>query len=225
MTIDLAEYAEQGFAVIPRLIDDTTIAALVREAQRFDDGKRSLGVQVQLVHRSAVIRNFVTRGPQVGHATQVLGPDVCFTHQQFVIKHPDAKAARTDIPWHQDNGYGTLEPPDDLTVWIALDDTDARNGCLWVLPGSHRDGARAHERRGAMSSATVDEAGIPLPMRAGDAVLFGSLLLHRSLPNDTPKARYAMYVRYCLPTVVMKTHGDKPVLDDAYSWMVAGEAP
>ncbi len=69
-----------------------------------------------------------------------------------------------------------------------------------------------------------DEAGIPLPMKAGDAVIFGSLLLHRSLPNGTNKSRVAMYVRYCHPHVAMANEGNKPVLDDAYSWMVAGEA-
>jgi ectoine hydroxylase-related dioxygenase (phytanoyl-CoA dioxygenase family) len=223
--VDLAIYATQGYLVVPQLLDAATVDALKHEARRFDDGRYSLGVQVQLVHRSAVIRRFVTTGPQIAYATTILGPNVCFTHQQFVVKHPDAKAARTDVPWHQDNGYGTLDPPDDLTVWIALDDTDERNGCLWVLPESHGGGARVHERRGALYRAEVDEAGVALPMRAGDAVLFGGLLLHRSLPNETTRARYALYLRYCLPTVVMTTHGGKPVLDDGFSWMVAGEAP
>jgi hypothetical protein len=58
-------------------------------------------------------------------------------------------------------------------------------------------------------------------------MLFGGLLLHRSLPNLTDTARVALYLRYCDPSVVMvgdAAAADKPVLDDAYSWMVAGEA-
>jgi ectoine hydroxylase-related dioxygenase (phytanoyl-CoA dioxygenase family) len=61
-------------------------------------------------------------------------------------------------------------------------------------------------------------------MAAGDALLFGSLLLHRSLPNTTDRTRVGLYLRYCDPAVVMVTAGNRPVLDDGFSWMVAGEA-
>jgi hypothetical protein len=215
-----------GYALLPELVDSEWAARLKAEEARFatDGNGRSLTVQVQLVHRSAAIREFVTRGPQIAHVVQALGPDVCFTHQQFVSKRPDAMA-RTDVPWHQDNGYGTLEPPHDLTVWITLDDCDERNGCLWVLPGSHKQGLLPHTPSGGLLAATATGEGVPLPMRAGDAVAFSSLLMHRSLPNTTDKTRVAMYVRYCHPAVRMLSAGGKPVLEDGYSWMVAGEAP
>ncbi len=131
------------------------------------------------------------------------------------------------MPWHQDSGYGRLEPPLDLTVWIALDDCTLDNGCLWVLPRSEQRGLQQHDGVGALRGVVIDEPGVALPMRAGDAVLFGGLLLHRSLPNLTDTARVALYLRYCDPGVVMVGEGgsaDKPVLEDAYSWMVAGEA-
>ena len=180
-------------------------------------------MDTQLVHRSALLREFVTQGPQVALAVQLLGPNVCFTHQQFVIKYPDEKR-RTDIPWHQDNGYGRLEPPRDLTVWIALDDCTSANGCLWVLPGSEREGLKPHRDIGGLRGVAVTADGVALPMRAGTAALFGSLLLHRSLPNTTATPRVALYLRYCDPTVTMVDSG-RNVLDDGYSWMVAGEAP
>jgi ectoine hydroxylase-related dioxygenase (phytanoyl-CoA dioxygenase family) len=222
--IDRAQYDDAGYVHVRGLLDAATVTALRHEALRFDGG-RGLGVQVQLVHRSAPIRDFVTRGPQIAYATALLGPDVCFTHQQFVVKHPDAKPKRTDVPWHQDNGYGQLEPPLDLTVWIALDDCTTENGCLWVLPGSHRRGLLPHDAQGALRAVAVDEPGVPVPMAAGDALLFGSLLLHRSLPNTTPATRVGLYLRYCDPTVTMVSDGVRPVLEDGFSWMVAGEAP
>jgi ectoine hydroxylase-related dioxygenase (phytanoyl-CoA dioxygenase family) len=172
-----------------------------------------------------VIREFVTRGPQIEYAVALLGPDVCFTHQQFVVKHPDPKPKRTEVPWHQDNGYGRLEPPRDLTVWIALDTCTVDNGCLWVLPGSHTHGLLPHDERGALRAVAVEEDGVAVPMAAGDALLFGSLLLHRSLPNTTESVRVGLYLRYCAPTVTMVGAGNRPVLEDGFSWMVAGEAP
>lgn len=219
-----ATLERDGFVVLAGLLGPDWIGKLKLEERRFrGDPSGALSVQVQLVHRSAIIREFVQSGPQLPFVVQAIGPDVCFTHQQFVTKRSDEKA-RTDVPWHQDNGYGRLEPPRDLTVWTALDDCDESNGCLWVVPGSHRRGLLPHQPNRGLFAASVDEEGIPLRMNAGDAVAFGSLLLHRSLPNRTREQRVAMYVRYCDPHVVMVNEGNKPVLDDGFSWMVAGEA-
>ena len=221
--LDRARYAADGYLTAERLIDADACAQLRAEAFRFASRSRGLAVDTQLVHRSALLREFVTRGAQVALAVELLGPDVCFTHQQYIIKHPDEKA-RTDIPWHQDSGYGQLEPSRDLTVWIALDDCTLDNGCLWVLPGSERGGLLAHDDIGGLRGVAVAGSGIALPMGAGAAALFGGLLLHRSLPNRTASPRVALYLRYCHPDVVMVNHGNRAVLDDGYSWMVAGEA-
>ena len=221
--IDRTRYAAAGYLNVARLVDADMCTALRDEAFRFAARRSGLAVDTQLIHRSALLREFVTRGPQVALAVELLGPNVCFTHQQFIIKYPDARG-RTDIPWHQDSGYGQLEPPLDLTVWIALDDCTLDNGCLWVLPGSEHRGLQPHEEIGGLRGVAVDEAGIALPMAAGDAVLFGGLLLHRSLPNSTDVPRVALYLRYCDPRVVMVGANNRPVLDDGYSWMVAGEA-
>ncbi len=221
--VDLARYHAEGYLVIDNLIDPATCAQLRAEAFRFAKRAAGLAVDTQLIHRSAVLRHFVTQGPQVALAMQLLGPNVCFTHQQYIIKHADERR-RTDIPWHQDNGYGTLAPPLDLTVWIALDDCTLENGCLWVLPGSETGGLRPHTNVGGLRGVEIADAGVALPMRTGSAALFGGLLLHRSLPNATEAARVALYLRYCDPAVVM-VDTNTPVLDDGYSWMVAGEAP
>jgi hypothetical protein len=225
--LDRDRYAAEGYLLVERLIEPNECTKLRDEAFRFASRTRGLAVDTQLIHRSALLRDFVTRGPQVALATELLGPNVCFTHEQYIIKHADEKA-RTDVPWHQDSGYGRLEPPLDLTVWIALDDCTTENGCLWVLPRSDRGGLQSHGAVNGLRGVVVGESGTALPMRAGDAVLFGGLLLHRSLPNRTDRARVALYLRYCDPRVVMIGHGangaDVPVLDDGYSWMVAGEA-
>ena len=220
----LDELETNGYLLVPGLVDAKTVESLITEQARFARPEAPLSVEVQLVHRSSVIRSFAMAGPQVSLAVEVLGPNVCFTHQQFVSKGPGAGDA-SDVPWHQDSGYGRLEPASDLTVWIALTDTDEENGCLWVLPGSQREGLVAHNPQGGLIGAAVTEEGVSVPMRAGDALLFGGLLMHRSLPNRTDQPRHGMYLRYCTPDVRMLSLGGKPVLEDEYSWMVAGEAP
>ncbi len=221
--IDRDRYRAEGYLVVAGLLDANGCTRLRDEAFRFASRRSGLAVDTQLIHRSALLREFVTTGPQVAIAAQLLGPNVCFTHQQYIIKHPDPRA-RTDVPWHQDSGYGELDPPLDLTVWIALDECTLDNGCLWVLPGSEQRGLQPHVASKGLRGVVVDEPGVALPMRAGDAVLFNGLLLHRSLPNRTEQTRVALYLRYCDPGVVMVNNGNRPVLEDGFSWMVAGEA-
>lgn len=221
--LDRDGFIENGYLLVAGLIADQTVEALLHEQARFSQPDTPLSVEVQLVHRSSVIRELALNGPQVALAVELLGPNVCFTHQQFVSKGADAGEG-SDVPWHQDSGYGRLEPPSDLTVWIALTDTDEDNGCLHVLPGSHRNGLEEHGPVGRLLGAEVEDQGVPVPMKQGDALLFGGLLMHRSLPNRTARARHAMYLRYCTPDVRMMSQGGRPVLEDGYSWMVAGEA-
>ncbi|MGE0621393.1 MAG: phytanoyl-CoA dioxygenase family protein [Pseudomonadales bacterium] len=221
--LDLARFDAEGYLLHERLLDESLIEMLERERRRFANPDAALAVEAQLVHRSQPLRELVTRGPQIPLAVEVLGPDVCFTHQQFVSKAPGAGDS-TDVPWHQDSGYGRLEPPTDLTFWIALTDTDESNGCLRVLPGSHRSGLQTHGQRGRLMAAQVSDPGVAVPMKRGDALLFSGHLLHRSLPNRSTAPRHALYLRYCTPNVIMVNAGNRPVLEDGYSWMVAGEA-
>jgi ectoine hydroxylase-related dioxygenase (phytanoyl-CoA dioxygenase family) len=188
---------------------------------------QNLRVNIQLCHRSEPIRSFCTGGPQIAPIQQLMGRDVCLTHQQFVTKLPDAADQHSDIPLHQDNGYGRLEPMTDVTVWVPLVDTDERNGCLHVVPGSQRLGLLEHGQAGinpVLREASSESSGIALPLRAGEGVAFSGLLLHGSGPNHSRAERPAFYVRYCEPGARMADEGDRAVLDDPHAWMVAGEA-
>lgn len=231
----LAAYERDGFVVLGAILDEDEVAELLDVERRFrpsrpfaPTGQESkLLVRDQLAHHSDAVRRFVTSGPHVEALTQVLGPDVAFTHTQFIAKLPDGDEVDSFIPLHQDDGYGTLDPPLDATVWTALTDTDETNGCLVVIPGSHRQGLldhRAAEHNPALRGVVADGA-VALPLPAGHAVLFSGLTLHGSGPNRSGAVRVGMHARYCHPGVRMVTHGGKPVLDDAHSWMVAGEAP
>jgi ectoine hydroxylase-related dioxygenase (phytanoyl-CoA dioxygenase family) len=233
--VQVERYREEGFVVLGRVLDDAETAALRREEERFRlpvayGGRRNptLFVNVQLCHRSEPVRRVATAGPHVAMLRQLLGPDVCLTHQQFVTKLPDAADARSDIPWHQDDGYGRLEPPTDVTIWIALVDTDETNGCLCVVPRSHRLGLLPHDPAGVnplLREVATPEAGVPVPLRAGEGVAFGGLTVHGSGPNRSQIARPGLFLRYCEPRTIMVSEGNKPVLEDPHSWMVAGEAP
>jgi phytanoyl-CoA hydroxylase len=228
-------YLEHGFVKLGPLLDAADLAALRGEEQRFRPewgyGKadnRTLRVAAQLCARSEPVRRVATAGPQVATAVSLIGPAVCLTHVQFITKLPDDESTHSDIPWHQDSGYGQLEPPNDLTVFIALSDMTEPDGCLQVVPGSHRAGLLEHATAAVnpvLRESPRSGEAIAVPLRAGEGLAFSGLLVHGSGPNRGRAPRIAFYVRYCTPDVRMMSEGGRPVLDDPHSWMVAGEAP
>jgi hypothetical protein len=113
------------------------------------------------------------------------------------------KAARggTVLPWHQDGGvYWGVDRDPVLQIWTALDDVSIESGCVEVIPGSHEGGfatplgglipAHVAEARGAEAQA------VPVPARAGEAMLIHNQLWHRSGVNRTCAPRRAFTVCY-----------------------------
>ena len=66
---------------------------------------------------------------------QVIGGDIALWNSSFFAK-PAKVGTRT--PWHQDGEYWPIRPLETCTVWIAIDPATPDNGCLRVVPGSHR---------------------------------------------------------------------------------------
>ena len=111
--------------------------------------------------------------------------------EHLIDEKRDNKVIQT--PWHQDIGVILPEADESeiLTVWFPLTDASVEQGCLRVLPGSHKTGLQHHcwvpiglEARG------VDfEPGIPIPMQAGDVLFMHRLTCHGSLPNVSDSIR------------------------------------
>ena len=131
-----------------------------------------------------------------------LGPEITL-HAITKIRGKLQDDAKTDIPWHQDSHYfngvqegrrmdGT-EHMHIVTAWVPLVDTDEENGCLWVVPGSHRAGLVDW---GDADEADRKGASVPVPMAAGDVLLFTNLTLHASRRNHTDCARWSIDFRY-----------------------------
>lgn len=132
--------------------------------------------------------------------------------EQAVVKPPQA---RTELPWHQDSGYTPTVPEEYVTCWLALDDADESNGCLWLQPGSHVRGRATHVNGGSgpfRVGYDGDEPGVPVPVARGDVLVFSSLLMHKSGPNTTDRPRRAWILQYCVGSATSALSG-KP-LDD-----------
>ena len=103
-------------------------------------------------------------------------------------------------PWHQDKAYFDLSLDAPVVgVWIALDEATAENGCMHIIPGSHRDGPMVHfDRRDWQICDTdvqVDE-DVMAPLSPGGALLFDGLLHHGTPPNTSSRRRRALQFHY-----------------------------
>jgi hypothetical protein len=109
------------------------------------------------------------------------------------------------IVLHQDYPYwveSSEDPASVATAMLFLDDADRSNGCLEVVPGSHlggvRSGKTAHGFGKFEMDPEADEASrlVSLEVPAGSVAYFGSLLVHRSTPNQSPHDRRALLYSY-----------------------------
>ncbi len=104
---------------------------------------------------------------------------------------------------HQDSPYWPIEPMSLWSCWVPFDDATLDNGCLTVVPGSHRRGALPHvqtEDNFVVPAEHYDETAlVPVPMRRGSALFFHSLLLHGSAANTSGAPRRAVTMSYLGP--------------------------
>ncbi len=124
-------------------------------------------------------------------------PNINLYHDQALYK----PALNGDIvPWHQDNGYWKLDPPAAMSLWIALDDADTENGCMWVVPGSQKSGEAGHQRAGqyvAQLKADADESlAVAVPVSAGSGMIHHCQTLHMTRPNLSPRQRRAWVIHF-----------------------------
>ena len=152
-------------------------------------------------------------------SAQLLGVDrLRFWHDQVFYKPPRHTGL---VPWHQDYSYWQRTgPPRHVTVNLVLDDTDVDNGCLHVVPGSHRwpllprvgfdEPMDALKRHLPPECASAFDP-IALPLRAGQASIHHAFTVHGSAGNRSDRPRRAVVVNTMAPDTRV-VDGSQPLL-------------
>lgn len=181
------------------------------------------------------IEKIVTSPIIVDKLASIMGDDLLCWRTEWFPKYPGDSGTE----WHQAKRFFEFEnqpklrPPEDhkeyfvLTVWVAFTDTTIKNGCMKVMPGSHKDAwffdeSLEHKFQGegevdtnsgfygySWENLKVDKDWSPneenarsLEMKAGQFIIFTSKCLHGSHPNQTKDdTRFAMSARYVTPDV------------------------
>jgi ectoine hydroxylase-related dioxygenase (phytanoyl-CoA dioxygenase family) len=135
----------------------------------------------------------------------LLGDDLLLFCSTLMLKLANQGSAHS---FHQDSAYWSLRPPSLVTVSIALTESTSENACIQVIPSSHEWGmqewgyiARPYDQslsnREDLDTSNVME----VPLKAGSALMFHSLVVHGSGPNRSPRLRYTALYAYFPPTV------------------------
>lgn len=224
---ELRSYAEQGFVVLRGLVRPAGLRRIVGEcmaawtAEKGPYDPRGTWLENALLpdihRRSRAVRDYYFEGPPVAIAGQLVGPNVKGVTSQLTFK---MRGNTRPFAWHQDNGYGELDPYTAVTCLTALEDNDEQTGCIWVMPGSHAlgqlgPGLSAAEKRAQREIAlAVDEArAMPVPLQAGDCLVFSCWTLHKSGGNHAPdRDRRMLFLRYADADAVEVYDGRKPRL-------------
>lgn len=243
-----------GYGVLLNALAPEEIGALNAEATRVCRMQlRADGVSADGLSDAEVMRGFLclhqphkasgVLAEALGHPaitgvlTRLIGPNVKAMQSMLFIK-AEGKPGQA---WHQDEFFIPSRDRSLTAAWIALDDATVDNGCLWVLPGSHRRGVlypdREHDDARFDCSIEAydfpyrDSDAVPVEVPAGAAVIFNGYLLHRSLPNTVSGGfrraltQHYMSAESLLPwgNLPADTHIGKHDYRDIV--MVAGEDP
>ena len=220
-----AQYDEKGYVVFPEMLSQAEVAVLrsaldelLAEADalpddvmttdafsftRSDTGQRNVRrIFNPIAHHTAF--NDLISHPRILDAVETLiGPDIQLHHTKLNLKPPASGQARFE--WHQDYPFFPHSNYDLVAVAVHIDQSTEENGCLRVIPGSHKLGPQVHafSADGAFSSQLADQSVIPdeshwlnVTSPAGGVEMHHCNMLHSSTANRGTKPRSTVIIQY-----------------------------
>lgn len=133
----------------------------------------------------------------------LLGPNLMVYYSQLMMKAPRQGFT---APWHQDFAFSPHSSAEILACMVAIDDATLANGCVRVIPGSHKLGLINHYDKNGVFTGIVQDyhsfderTEVALLAQAGSVIFWHSLTLHASHPNRTERPRRALVIEYKNP--------------------------
>lgn len=147
----------------------------------------------------------------------LLGKDLLIDGSLVFNKPPNDSSY---VSWHQDSVYSGWHLTPSTSAWIALTGSHRANGCMRVIPGSHKEGLLAHDnirddphllnKRGERINRVVDEnLATDVVLEPGEMSLHESTIIHGSNPNTSDEPRIGFIVRFVTSRT---TNRDRPLL-------------
>ena len=233
----ITQFNEQGFLVLPNAVKKAELEEirdksleLVNQAQapieyeadleypgapksKEEPGGETTRRFLQLYDRDPAFFSWLTSANISVALKQLLGEAVFLAkahHNCLMTKNPEYSS---DSNWHQDIRYWSFTQRELITTWLALGDESRDNGCLQVIPGSHKlalssdsfDELQFFKSDYTKNQALIQQAKA-VELSAGDVLLFHCRLLHAATRNFSAQAKYSVvFTFHC--------ENDKPLPD------------
>ncbi len=172
-------------------------------ASRDAPGGRTVRRLLQAVARDTVFREWALSPLLAARLQQLLGPRVMLSqaHHNCVMTKNPAYSSVTN--WHRDIRYWSFDQPELVSVWLALGDENIRNGCLLLLPGSHRVDVTPEQldaaqflRPDVAENRDLLRTQIAAELHAGDVLFFHCRLFHAAGHNQTTETKLSVVHTY-----------------------------
>lgn len=216
---DVHKYREFGYRFPIRVFDGSETAAFRKHFDDFyayhSDRLKDLPPSKHgpiFGHTHTFLRwvhEIVSHPHVLGAVESVLGPNLLVWDSGWFVKMP---GDRKYISWHQDATYWGLHPPNVTTAWVALSESVRDNGCMRVIPGTHRKSLLPQRdtyapdnalSRGQEIAVEVNEAeAVEMTLQPGEMSLHDIAIIHGSKANTSEKPRIGIGIRYITPDVV-----------------------
>jgi ectoine hydroxylase-related dioxygenase (phytanoyl-CoA dioxygenase family) len=225
----VAFFEREGFLIIPNVLGAAEVAELDQELRRLaanhatlpriregfglepnQDGSRPTPTFRKIGGITELSPAFdrLCKHPRVLdllHA--IMGPTIQLWRDVCMMK--PARVGR-EKPWHQDSSYWPWEPMSLVSAMTALDHASPENGCLQIIPRTHHDALQHYGQELQVDiEGDLQARTVYVPLKAGDTLLFHSLLLHASEPNHSDQDRRVCIISYKTPKVEYIGKGDE----------------
>lgn len=164
--------------------------------------KLALSIWNNLLHGEGIFK-LITTAELLDVIEVFVGPEIVAS-SVFRLRPKIPNFGYGEVPWHQDSAY--FEPFCDdfliITAWVPLVDADEKNGCLYVIPGSHRREVVKHIANDESNYLQIHddflpkENWLPCPVKKGGVLLLTNKTMHGSFKNTTDEVRWSMDLRY-----------------------------
>jgi len=233
----LKHYQEHGYVLVPDLIAESRLAAYEQRFVQLALHSQPAPEDLKVMRDIMVAKGAVEPATPMHAVNKVMNFEAdaelyAYTHEprllsavRSIICAEDIFSISTNVfnkppgvdgrhPLHQDLRYFRIRPADKIVAaWTALNPTSRKNGCLAVIPGSHRQSLHDHGNpewdyvnAGFLAIADIDlEARVHVEMAVGDTLLFHPLLVHGSGKNRSSNFRRAISTHYAAASCTSDT--------------------
>jgi phytanoyl-CoA hydroxylase len=222
-------YKRDGYIVIENLLDESIVDRAIAAIDRLLDGSiegfraiqweasaRDKLPRMDLAQRRDAVRKVfkyvdfqpdlrdIVYAPTIlGLARDLLGDEPGLYMDQALLKPPGIGREK---PWHQDKAFFDIPGSAPVVgLWIALDEAVPENGCMHIIPGSHKDGPSLHFTRRDFQicdSDIVRDRIVAVPLKPGSCLVFDGLLHHGTPANRGGKRRWALQIHYSIASAL-----------------------